>query len=73
MNYPYNQHTILCKSHVRHVSQVSDLRPIGPLVFLSGDPVVRNECLVCIKNTCIFVIRNIAFTITYQVTIDRFE
>jgi len=35
MNYPYNQQIIfiiLCKLHVRHVSQVSDLKPLGPLV-----------------------------------------
>jgi len=33
---PYNQHIlfiILCKLHDRHVSQVSDLRPLGPLVL----------------------------------------
>jgi len=39
MNYPYNQHIIffiLCKLHVRHVSQVSDLRSLGSVVDIKG-------------------------------------
>jgi len=37
MNYPYNrQKFIKCcaNEHVRHVSQLSDLRPLGPLVIV---------------------------------------